>query len=182
MSWVEKASLEKICWLLEISDLERHHEVLLTPKNLADVRRNLVPYSLPIILCPLPSEIVEGEHFVVVDLLRLILGDASSSGGAEAETEDQRSAAQSSSGPSASNSECSGSAQPASRWGEGGSPPDRLPLPSRGGKSAPQVIKVKRKRANRRRNAHGTQVKDFVPWVRPEPSQPLDSENERKRR
>ena len=110
MSWVEKASLEKICWLLEISDLERHHEVLLTPKNLADVRRNLVPYSLPIIPCPLPSEIVEGEHFIVVDLLRLISGDASSSGGVEAETADQRSASQSSSGPSASNSECSGSA------------------------------------------------------------------------
>ena len=86
---------------------------------------------LPIILRSLPLEIVDGEHFVTVDLLRLISGGASTSGGAEAKITDPRSAAQSLSRPSASNSKGSGLAQPVSRWGEGGSRPERLPLPSR---------------------------------------------------
>ena len=38
MQWVEKASLEKIRRLLEVSEQERHCEALLTLKNLADVR------------------------------------------------------------------------------------------------------------------------------------------------
>ena len=49
MHWVEKVSLEKICRLLEISEQERHYEVFLTLKNLADVRRNSTPYNVPII-------------------------------------------------------------------------------------------------------------------------------------
>ena len=77
--WVDKASLEKIRWLLEISEQERHYKVLLTPKNLADVRRNPTPYSLPIIPRLLPSEIVDGEHFVTTDLLNLTVGSGSSS-------------------------------------------------------------------------------------------------------
>ena len=80
MEWVEKASFEKICRLLEVSEQERHYKVLLTSKNLADVRWNPASYSLPIILHPLPSEIVDGEHFVITDLLRLISGGASTSG------------------------------------------------------------------------------------------------------
>ena len=62
----------KIRRLLEIFEQKRHHEVLLTVKNLHDLSRHLSPYSVPIIPCPLPSEIVEGEHFVAVDLLSLI--------------------------------------------------------------------------------------------------------------
>ena len=38
MQWVEKESLKKFLRLLEISEQERHYEVLLTLKNLADVR------------------------------------------------------------------------------------------------------------------------------------------------
>ena len=37
------------------------------------------------------------------------------------------------------------------------------------------MLKVKRKKATGQGNAPGNQVKDFVPWVRPESSQPLDS-------
>ena len=84
--WVEKASLEKIHRLLEISEQEHHYEVLLTLKNLADVRRSSAPYNLPIIPRSLPSEIVDGEHFVATDLLSLIVGSASPSGDPEAET------------------------------------------------------------------------------------------------
>ena len=134
---MEKESFEKIHRLLEVSKRERHYKVLLTLKNSADVKRNLASYSLPIISRPLPSEIVDGEHFVTADLLRLISGGASTSRGAEVEIADQRSVARSLSGLSASNSEGSGLAHPAFRRGEGGSRPERLPLPSRGGKYAP---------------------------------------------
>ena len=76
MEWVEKASFEKIRQLLQVSERERHYKVLLTSKYLSDVRRNPAPYSLHIIPRPLPSEIVDGEHFVTTDLFRLISGDA----------------------------------------------------------------------------------------------------------
>ena len=77
MHWVERASFEKIQRLLEISKQERHHEVLLIVKNLHDLSRHPSPYNVPIIPRPLPSEIVEGEHFVTVDLLNLIPGSSS---------------------------------------------------------------------------------------------------------
>ena len=78
MWWVEKASLEKIHRLLEVSEQERYYEVLLTLKNLADVRRSPAPYSLPIISRSLPSEIMGGEHFVTTNLLDLLAGLAPS--------------------------------------------------------------------------------------------------------
>ena len=46
-------------------------------KNLHDLSRHPTPYSVPIILRPLPSEIMEGEHFVTVELLNLIPGSSS---------------------------------------------------------------------------------------------------------
>ena len=173
---MEKASFEKIHRLLKVSERERHYKVLLTSKNLFDVRRNPAPYSLPIIPRPLPSEIIDGEHFVTADLLRLISGDTSTSRGVEAEIADQRSAAQSLSKPSAPNSEGFGSAHPASRRGKGGGHPKRLPLPGKGGKFAPRILKVKKKKGTGWGNAPGTQVRDFVPWVRLESSQPPNSE------
>ena len=178
VEWVEKASFKKICWLLEVSERERHYKVLLTLKNLTDVRRNLTCYNLPVIPRLLPSEVVIGEHFVNTDLLRLISSGASTSEGAEIEIADQRSVARSPLGPSASNSGGSRLAQPSLRRSKGGGPPERLPLPSRGGKLAPQVLKVKKKKAAGRVSAHDTQVRDFIPWVRPESSQPLDLKEE----
>ena len=76
VQWVEKASLEKIRRLLEVFEQERHYEVLLTLKNLADVRLSPAPYSLPIILRSLPLEIVDGEHFITSDLLSLFAANA----------------------------------------------------------------------------------------------------------
>ena len=134
---MEKASFRKIHRLFEVLERECHYKVLLTSKNLADVRWSSAPYSLPVIPRPLPPEIVDGEHFVTADLLHLISGGASTSGGAEAEIADQRSPARSPSGPFAPNSEGSGLAHPASRRGKGGSRLERLPLSSGGGKSAP---------------------------------------------
>ena len=77
MQWVEKASLEKIHKLLEVSKQECHCDVLLTWKNLTNVRQSPAPYSLPIIPHLLPSEIVGEEHFVT-DLLDLLVGRAPS--------------------------------------------------------------------------------------------------------
>ena len=137
MHWVEKASLEKIRRLLEISEQLRHYEVLLTLKNLDDVRRNSTPYSLPIIPCPLPSEIVDGEHFITADMLYLTAGSASSFRDLVAETSSRELVSRTSLGSSASSSGGFGSTQPAPGWGERGSRPEGLPLPRKGTNSAP---------------------------------------------
>ena len=54
-------------------------------KNLHDLRGHLLPYNVPIIPRPLPSKVVEGEHFVAADLLSLILGGSSPAREAESE-------------------------------------------------------------------------------------------------
>ena len=104
MQWVEKASIEKIHRLLEISELERHCEVLLTLKNLDDVRQRPAPYSLSIIPHSLPSEIVGREHFVTTDLLDLLTGRAPSPGVPKAEALSREEALWASSIPSTSTS------------------------------------------------------------------------------
>ena len=78
MDWVEKASFEKIRRLLEISEQERHHKILLTVRKLQDLRHTPSPYSIPVILRPLPAEIVEGEYFVITDLQHLVPSNSSS--------------------------------------------------------------------------------------------------------
>ena len=79
MKWVEKSSIEKIRRLLEISEQERHCQVLLARENISAIRNNLDPYTLPVILWPLPSNVVEGEHFVLADIRRLASINVSSS-------------------------------------------------------------------------------------------------------
>ena len=68
MKWVEKLSIEKIRRLLEISERERHYQVLLTRENISAVRNNPTPYTLLVIPWSLPSNVVEGEHFVLADV------------------------------------------------------------------------------------------------------------------
>ena len=69
VNWVEKDGFKKIKKLLEISKLERYHEILLTVKNLRELSYNPSPYTLPIISRPLPAEVMEGEHYIIVDHL-----------------------------------------------------------------------------------------------------------------
>ena len=69
---MEKVGFKNIQKLLEISERERHHKILLTVKNLRELSRNPSPYILPVIHLLLPTEIVEGEHYVIVDLLTLV--------------------------------------------------------------------------------------------------------------
>ena len=52
-------------------------------KNLHDLSHHPSPYTVPIIPRPLPSKVVEGEHFVAADLLSLIPGGSSPARGAE---------------------------------------------------------------------------------------------------
>ena len=161
---------------MDISEQEHHYEVLLALKNLADVRRNSAPYSLPIIPCPLPSEIVDGEHFVTTDLLNLIAGRASPSRDLEAETSSRELVSRTPSVPSASTSGGSGSAQLAPSRGDRGSHLEHLPLLRKGNSSAPGALKIKRRGTIKQLNTPETQVKDFVPWVHPEVSRPSDLE------
>ena len=79
MKWVEKSSIEKIRRLLEISEREHHYQVLLTQENISVVRHNPDPYTLPVIPQPLPSNVVEGEHFVLPNVRRLVSSSAISS-------------------------------------------------------------------------------------------------------
>ena len=69
---MEKVSLEHIRLLLEITEGERNHELLLYVKNLLELGPNPFPYIVPVIPCPLLVELVRGEHFILASLLKLI--------------------------------------------------------------------------------------------------------------
>ena len=178
VQWVEKASLEKIRRLLEVFKQERHCEVLLTLKNLDDVRQSPAPYSLPIIPRSLPLEIVDGEHFVTFDLLSLLVGSAPSIGDPEAESLNQEQASQTSFVPSTSTNGDSSSASPVLGRDARGIRPTRIPPPRERIGSAPQISKIRKRGTNKGKSNRRAQVKDFIPWVFPEPSRPFASEEE----
>ena len=66
VSWVEKASLDRIRRLLEIIKGEHNHELLFSVKNLQDLGASPFHYIDLVIPCPLPKELINGEHFVLV--------------------------------------------------------------------------------------------------------------------
>ena len=129
MNWVEKSSFEKIRRLSEISEQERHYKVLLTPDNISAVRRNPTPYTLPVIPRPLPSDVVEGEHFVIADLRRLVSSSARPSSGPVVEASSRVQGAWSASGSLTSSNEDSSSTQPVPSRRTRSSCPEQLPLP-----------------------------------------------------
>ena len=169
MNWVEKSSFEKIRRLSEISEQERHYKVLLTPDNISTVRCNPAPYTLPVIPRLLPSDVVEGEHFVITDLRRLISSSACPSSGPVVEASSRVQGAWSTSGSSTSPNEDSSSTQPVPSRRTISSRPERLPLPEQVVGSSHRVITIKRKGAAGRRNAPGSKGEDFIPWVSDEP-------------
>ena len=69
---MEKARLDRIRWLLEITEEERNHELHLSIKNLQELGASPFPYIVFFIPHPLPEELIKGEHFVLSDLLKLI--------------------------------------------------------------------------------------------------------------
>ena len=178
MKWVEKSSIEKIHRLLEISEWEHHYQVLLTQENISSVRRNPVPYTLPAIPRPLPSNVVEGEHFVLVDVRHLVFGSASSSRDSVIEASSRVQGARSASRSSASSSRGSSSSSSApSRRARKGRPERFLPLAQVAG-AAPRVVKVKRKRELKRRNAPGSRGENFIPWIPDDADDPQDLKEE----
>ena len=164
VNWVENASFEKIRKLLEISEVDRHHEVLLTLKNLGGLSGNPTSYSVPFIRRPLPIEIVEGEHYITTDLLNLLLGNSSPAREPKAEVAGRELVICTQPGQTSSASEDSGSASQASRRGERGSHLERLPLARKGSRPTPQVLK-RRKGTSEQQKVPGAGVEDFVPWV-----------------
>ena len=68
VEWVEKASFDHLNKLFEIIAIERHHQMLLSTRNLLAVVREPQPYVLNILPRRLPKVVVPGEHFVLKDL------------------------------------------------------------------------------------------------------------------
>lgn len=69
MEWVEKAFFDWLNKLYVIYTNERHHQTLLTDRNLLSVVREPQPYVLPILSHLAPKVLVSGEHHVLRDLL-----------------------------------------------------------------------------------------------------------------
>ena len=177
MKWVEKSSIEKIRRLLEISERERHYQVLLTRENISAVRHNPAPYTFPVIPRSLPSNVVEGEHFVLADVRRLVSGNASSSRDLVVEASSRVQGDRSASRSPASSSRGSDLSLAADRGVGWHGLECILPL-TQVARAAPRVVKVKRKKAPKRRNALGSRCENFVPWVPDDTDGPQDLEEE----
>ena len=72
MSWVEKASFEKIKQLQRISERERSHVILLTAENIQALIDGPEPYVVPVIPRPLSSRVSASEHYVINDVPHLL--------------------------------------------------------------------------------------------------------------
>ena len=68
VEWVEKASLDRLNKLFEITAIERHYQTLLSTMNLLAVVREPQPYVVNILPRRLPKFVVPGEHFVMKDM------------------------------------------------------------------------------------------------------------------
>ena len=77
---MEKVRLDCIRRLLEITERERSHELLLSTKNLQELGANPFPYIISVIHHPLLEELIKGEHFILVHLLKSIPGSSSQTG------------------------------------------------------------------------------------------------------
>ena len=71
---MEKARLDLIFRQLKIIKKESHHKLLLSMKNLHELGASPFPYIVFVLPCPLPSEVFEGKHFVLADLMKSLLG------------------------------------------------------------------------------------------------------------
>ena len=69
--------LDRISRLLERTERKRNHELLLYVKNLWELGASSFPYIVHVLPSLLPAELVKGEHFVLMNLLKLIPGSFS---------------------------------------------------------------------------------------------------------
>ena len=180
VNWVEKSSLEKIRRLLELSERERHCKVLLTPENISAVRHNPAPYNLPVIPRPFPWDVVEGEHFVVVDLRRLVSHCVSSSRDLVVDASSRvQGVGRTSEASTSSRGSSNSSPPPPLGLGTRRGNPERPPCAS--AQTRPRVVRIRRKGTPGRRNAPGSKGEDFVPWVPADSEEPRDLEDEERR-
>ena len=105
-------------------------------------------------------------------------GGSNSSRDAVIEASSRVHGAGSTSRPSASSSGGFRSSFPALGERTRSSHPERLLEPARVTGPAPQVVKVKRKRASERWNTPGSKGEDFMPWVPADTEGPQDLEEE----
>ena len=157
--------------MLEISERERHHEILLTRKNLCELSRSPSPYIIPIIPRPLSAEIVEGEHYVIADLLNLAPSSSSPAENFETEAVGRELVISTQSGQPSLAGEDSNLVPQASKRDDRSSRLERLPFAKKGSRPAPQESK-KGRRVPERLKTPGVRVEDFVPWVSPISSRP----------
>ena len=61
----------------EITEAERNHELLLIVKNLRELGGNPFPYIIHIVPRSLLAKVIKGEHFVLIDLLKLVPSSSS---------------------------------------------------------------------------------------------------------
>ena len=168
---MEKASFEKIQRLLDISEWERHHKILLTVKNLRDLSRSPSPYTIPFIPHLLPIEIVEREHFVIADLQHLVPGSSPPAMDSETGAIGRELVISTQPEQSSLSGEDLDLVPLASKKDDRGSRLERPPFSREGPRPTPQASK-KGRRALKQSKAFGAGVEDFVPWVPPTSSRP----------
>ena len=147
-------------------------------KNLRELSRNPSPYTLPVIPRPLPIEIMEGEHYVIVDLLTLVPGSSSPTQTFETEVVGQELAISLRPKQPSLAIEDPDVSPRAPKEVDGGSHLKRLPFTKKGSHPAPQASK-KGRRVPERRREPSTRVEDFVPWVAPISSLPFPPTSEK---
>ena len=74
---MEKARLDRINWLLEITERECNHELPLSVKNMWELGACSFPFIMHVLPCLLPAELIKGKRFVLTDRLKLIPGSSS---------------------------------------------------------------------------------------------------------
>ena len=141
------------------------------------MRHNPTPYTLPVIPRLLPSNVVEGEHFVLADVRRLVSSSASSSRDLVVEAYSWVQGTRSVSRSSASSSWDSDSSPAPGRGARGHRPESILPF-AQVARAAPRVVKVKQKKALKSQDAPGSRCENFVPWVPDYTDGPQDLEEE----
>ena len=126
----------------------------------------------------MPSNVVEGEHFVLPYVWRLVSGGASASRDLVVKASSRVQGAQSASRPPATSSGGSSSSPSApSQRAKKGRPERFLPLAQLAG-ATPRVVKVKRKGALGRRNTPGSRGENFIPWIPDDADGPQDLKEE----
>ena len=161
---MEKASFKKIQNLLEISEWERHHKILLTTRNLRELSRSPSPYIIPVIPRPLPTEIVEEEHYVIADLLNLAPSSLSPTKTSKTKVVGRELVISIRPEQPSLAREDSDLVPQASKEDDRVSHFERLPFIKKGSRPAPQASKKGRRVSERPRTLEAG-VEDFVPWV-----------------